>query len=97
MTHMDRMAGEDYAKAVSGERGRCFRYVYDDNGKPGHCWRPITTTGWLYAAYERTWTYVDSCERHAPPAPQASEPLLSWPHGRRESCRHGARTLLPIG
>jgi hypothetical protein len=58
------MTGQDYAGAVSAERGRCFRFVYDENGKPERCSAPITGTGWLYLTYSRKWHTVDACERH---------------------------------
>ncbi len=58
------MAGEDYAGAVSADRGRCFRFCYDEHGKPARCPEPITVTGWLYLSYHRTWFPVDRCERH---------------------------------
>jgi hypothetical protein len=58
------MAGKDYAGAVSAERGRCFRFVYDEHGKPTHCPGAVTRTGWLYRAHERKWYPVDAYERH---------------------------------
>jgi hypothetical protein len=58
------MTGQDYAGAVSVERDRCFRFVYDEHGKPDSCPAPITRTGWLYLAHERKWYPVDCCERH---------------------------------
>jgi hypothetical protein len=58
------MAGEDYAGAVSAERGRSFRFVYDEHGKPEQCQEAITETGWFYISYNHRWHLVDSCERH---------------------------------
>jgi len=58
------MAGQDYAGAVSTDRGRCFRFVYDEHGKPARCSEAITRVGWLYLAHPRKWYPVDSCERH---------------------------------
>jgi hypothetical protein len=61
---VDELTGQDYAEAVSAERGRCFRFVYDEHGKPDRCPAPVTRVGWLYLAYERKWHPVDSCKRH---------------------------------
>jgi hypothetical protein len=44
------LAGEDYAGAVSADRGRCFRYVHDVHGKPERCSAAIIGAGWLYAS-----------------------------------------------
>jgi hypothetical protein len=52
----------DYAGACSAQRGRCFRFVYDDQGKPANCPEPIATRGWL--KIDR-WYEVDSCDEHA--------------------------------
>lgn len=53
----------DYAGACSAERdGRCFRFVYDDFGKPARCEQPLTATGWT--RLDR-WYAVDSCTEHA--------------------------------
>lgn len=60
----DLMTGQDYAGAVSAERGRCFRFVYDEHGKPERCPEPMTRTGWLYLVHPWKWYPVDSCERH---------------------------------
>lgn len=35
----------DYAQAVSVERGRCFRYADDGEGKPTKCPEPVIATG----------------------------------------------------
>ena len=53
----------DYAGAVSTQRGRCFRFVYDEQGKPAHCAEPITTIGWTKIGPK--WHQVDSCAEHA--------------------------------
>ncbi len=54
---------EDYAEAVSTERGRCFRFIRDDYGRATQCPEPIITTGWLQI--EREWNEVDSCRHHS--------------------------------
>jgi hypothetical protein len=58
------LAGEDYARAVSADRGRCFRWIHDFQGQPTRCPAPITRNGWFYLSYERKWYLVDSCEGH---------------------------------
>ncbi len=40
-------AEEDHAGAVSGERGRCFRFVTDPDGKPVNCPERSIASGWL--------------------------------------------------
>ena len=52
----------DYAGAVSTQRGRCHRLVYDADGKPAHCPEPIIATGWT--RLDR-WYEVDACAEHA--------------------------------
>jgi len=52
----------DYAGACSTERGRCFRFVYDEHGKPENCPEPIVAVGW--ARLDR-WYEVDACTEHA--------------------------------
>jgi hypothetical protein len=81
----DMMTGQDYTGAVSTERGRCFRLVYDEFGKPSHCSQPVTRNGWLYLAYPRKWYPVDSCQRHVnqlAARPQRLTPGASWEHER---------------
>jgi hypothetical protein len=58
-----RLPMEDYAEAVSTERGRCFRFIRDDYGRATQCPQPIIATGWLEIGGE--WHFVDSCGRHA--------------------------------
>ena len=53
---------EDYARAASVERGRCFRFVYDEHGNPAHCPEPIVAKGWT--KLDR-WYEVDACAEHA--------------------------------
>ena len=53
----------DYAGACSTDRGRCFRFIYDEHGKPENCPEPLTATGWLQI--EPKWHQVDSCAEHA--------------------------------
>jgi hypothetical protein len=52
----------DYAQAVSTERGRCFRWVYDDTGKPTNCPGAVIASGWL--RIDR-WYEVDACAEHS--------------------------------
>jgi hypothetical protein len=37
----------DYASAVAVDRGKCFRFIYDEHGKPTKCPEPPIATGWL--------------------------------------------------
>jgi hypothetical protein len=52
----------DYAGAVSTERGRCFRFVCDQHGKPENCPAPIVAVGMLKVD---RWYEVDACAEHA--------------------------------
>ena len=36
----------DHAGACSTKRRRCFRFVYDGQGKRAHCPEPIAAVGW---------------------------------------------------
>jgi hypothetical protein len=53
----------DCAGAISTERGRCFRFVYDEQGKPENCPAPIAATGRLKVGPR--WHEVDACAEHA--------------------------------
>jgi hypothetical protein len=53
----------DFARAVSIERGWCFRWVYDDNGEPATCPEPVLSSGWLKVGERRH--EVDACGRHS--------------------------------
>jgi len=55
--------GMDYAGAVSTQRGRCHRYIYDDQGKPANCPKPPVATGWTQIGPK--WHQVDACTEHA--------------------------------
>ena len=50
---------QDYAGAVSGERGRCFRFVTDPDGKPVNCPERVIASGWLKIGDR--WHEVDAC------------------------------------
>jgi hypothetical protein len=53
----------DYAGACSAQRdGRCFRFVYDEHGKPERCSGPLTVTGMVKIG---RWFEVDACAEHA--------------------------------
>jgi len=52
----------DYARACSTKRGRCFRFIYDEHGKPANCSEPIVAAGWT--RLDR-WYEVDACAEHA--------------------------------
>jgi hypothetical protein len=53
----------DYAGACSAQRdGRCFRFIYDEHGKPTRCPDPLAVTGWV--KIDR-WHEVDACAEHA--------------------------------
>ena len=53
----------DYAGACSAQRdGRCFRFVYDEFGKPDRCPQPLAVTGWVKIG---RWYEVDACAEHA--------------------------------
>jgi hypothetical protein len=54
---------EDYAEAVSTERGRCFRLIRDDYGRATQCPEQIIATGWRQIGDE--WHLVDSCGHHS--------------------------------
>jgi hypothetical protein len=56
------LSAMDYAGACSTERGRCFRFVYDEHGKPENCPAPIIATGWI--KLDR-WYEVDACAEHS--------------------------------
>ncbi len=56
------MPSVDYAGACSTERGRCFRFVYDDQGKPANRPEPPIATGWTQLG---RWYQVDACHEHA--------------------------------
>ena len=53
----------DYAGTVNTQRGRCFRFIYDAQGKPDGCPEPITDVGWLQIGNK--WYQVDACAEHA--------------------------------
>jgi hypothetical protein len=53
----------DYAGAVSVDRGRCYRFVYDEHGKPTGCPETPIATGWLQVGAK--WHEVDSCGEHS--------------------------------
>jgi hypothetical protein len=55
-----------YANAFSADRGRCFRWVRDDIGRPTRCPTKVSTRGWWQDGSGRWWL-VDSCEEHADP------------------------------
>jgi hypothetical protein len=48
----------DYAGAVSTDRGRCFRHIYDPYDEPDRCNGPVIPTGWLEVG--GAWYFVDS-------------------------------------
>lgn len=53
----------DYAGAVSTQRGRCFRFITNRDGKPENCPAPLVATGWLQVGPK--WYQVDSCAQHS--------------------------------
>ena len=53
----------DFAQAVSVHRGRCFRWVYDDHGRPTTCPQAVIASGWLKVG-ER-WHEIDACGEHS--------------------------------
>lgn len=53
----------DYAGAVTTERGRCFRMIHDDYGRPTHCPKPPLATGWTQIG--SNWYPVDACGEHS--------------------------------
>ena len=53
----------DYAGAESTQRGRCFRFITDADGKPDNCPQAPIATGWLQIGPK--WHQVDSCNNHA--------------------------------
>jgi hypothetical protein len=53
----------DYAGAVAVYRGECFRFIYDEHGKPTKCPEPPIATGWLQVGPK--WHEVDSCSEHS--------------------------------
>jgi hypothetical protein len=70
--------GMDYAGAVSTQRARCFRFVYDDQGKPANCPKPLVATGWTQIG--PAWNQVDACTEHAT---QLMKPGPYRPAGRQ--------------
>jgi hypothetical protein len=53
----------DYAGAVITERGRCFRFVCNEHGKPDLCREPLAATGWLKIGPR--WCQVDAWAEHS--------------------------------
>ncbi len=53
----------DYAGAVAVDRGGCFRFIYDEHGKPTKCPEPPISTGWIQVGPR--WHEVDSCSEHS--------------------------------
>jgi hypothetical protein len=53
----------DYARAVTVDRGRCFRMVHDGKGKPDHCSEAVIASGWLKVGDR--WYQVDACGQHS--------------------------------
>ncbi len=53
----------DYAGAVSTERVRCFRFIYDADRKPDNCPQSLVATGWLQIGPK--WHPVDGCGEHS--------------------------------
>jgi hypothetical protein len=57
------LSGIDYAGACSPQRdGRCFRFVYDEFGKPDRSPQPLTVTGMVKFG---RWHEGDACTEHA--------------------------------
>jgi hypothetical protein len=54
---------EDYARTVSVERGRCFKWVYDESDNPSNCLERVIRCGWLQVGQE--WHLVDACSSHS--------------------------------
>jgi hypothetical protein len=54
---------DNYARTVSIMRGRCFRWLYDDQGKPNNCSRWVIASGWLQVGTK--WYQVDACAEHS--------------------------------
>jgi hypothetical protein len=52
----------DYAGAVSVDRGRCYRFIYDEHGKPENFPQPPIATGWLQVGPKYQ---VDSCSEQS--------------------------------
>jgi len=53
----------DYAGAFRPVRGRCFRLVYDEHGKPTGCPQPVIASGYYLA--DGRWYQVDACGQHS--------------------------------
>lgn len=53
----------DYGGSVSTDRGRCFRWIYDDQGKPDNCPQSVVASGLLQVGDR--WYGVDSCGEHS--------------------------------
>jgi len=56
--------GVSLVGAWATERGRCHRFVYDPDGKPGNCPEPTVTSGWRRDGPGR-WYAVDACAEHS--------------------------------
>jgi hypothetical protein len=56
--------GDDYAGAWHGTRGRCCRFVYDQDGKPTESTEPVFASGWRQD-WQCLWHAVDACKRHS--------------------------------
>jgi hypothetical protein len=54
---------EDYAGAVSADRGRCFRSVDDSHGRSQPCPRPVIASGRLQVG--PSWVEVGACYHHS--------------------------------
>ena len=54
---------DDFARAVSVERGRCARWVYDSFGRATNCPEPVIASGWLQVG--QRWHHVDACSAHS--------------------------------
>ena len=57
------MSVDDFARAVSVERGRCARWVYDSFGRAANCPEPVIASGWLQVG--QRWHHVDACAAHS--------------------------------
>jgi hypothetical protein len=54
-----------FANAFSGDRGRCFRWVYEaSTTRPMRCGGEVVTNGWWQDRMGRWWA-VDACREHA--------------------------------
>ena len=54
---------DDFARAVSVESGRCFRWVYDSFGRATTCPEAVIASGWLQVG--KRWHRVDACSEHS--------------------------------